>query len=116
MRALKVALALSHGDSWGQFIALSSYQQIPTDWTRCQTGGIVLPLMLPCERTRNMLKLRDFVRTPLYDNEEEAIQGALRHLESLSHNIEIGFFSLITRQLGKSPLLIEYVCQARSAA
>ena len=27
-----------------------------------------------------MLKLRDFVRTPLYDNEEEVIQDALRHL------------------------------------
>ena len=27
-----------------------------------------------------MLKLRDFVRTRLYDNEEEVIQDALRHL------------------------------------
>ena len=63
-------------------MALSSYQQLLTDWTQYQTGGIILSIIgvLPREGTRTMLKLRDFVRTRLYDSEEEVIQDALRHL------------------------------------
>ena len=82
MRALKVPWLWQQCSFQSQFIAPSSYQQLLTDWTQCQTGGIILSIIdvLPREGTRTMLKLRDFVRTRLYDSEEEVIQDALRHL------------------------------------